>query len=160
MSGETTFPEESRTCQEKTWPPVASRGGVETAGCGGWVASGGPETSHVGRVAEAEKGALSVGSPFRRPVREEKVSEVRRRETGKAEGTERNSLRERKGCQTGTRLGNTPRCSVNYCLLRGSEATVQISTCGPATHGLDGSSGASASGLGPGGLDRISSRYL
>lgn len=51
---------------------MASRGGVEVTGFGGWAASGAPETSHVGHGAEAQEGALSVGSPFGRLVGEEK----------------------------------------------------------------------------------------
>lgn len=58
------------------------------------------------RAVEVEEGALRVGDSFWNFVRERQVSEVRRRKTSKTERTERNSLRQRAGCQTGTQLGN------------------------------------------------------
>lgn len=74
------------------------------------------------------------------------MSEVRRRKRSKTERTERNPFG--KSCQTGARLGNIQQHLVDYCLLRGSEATMQMSTCRPAKNALDRSSGASSLGLG------------
>lgn len=93
--------------------------------CGFW-------DSDFHKVGEAGKEALSVGYSFRKPVRERKVREVRRRKTNKTERSKRNSLRRRDSCQTGTGIGNIQHHLVNYCLLKGSEATMQISMCRPA----------------------------
>ena len=75
---------------------------------------------------------MRVGYSFRKFVRERKVREVRRLKTSKTERTERNSLKGRDTCQTGTKTGNIQHHLVNYCLLKGSEATMQISMCRPA----------------------------
>lgn len=78
---------------------------------------------------------MRVGYSFRKFVRERKVREVRRLKTSKTERTERISLRGRDTCQTGTEIGNIQHQLVNYCLLKGSEATMRISMCRPAKKG-------------------------
>lgn len=70
------------------------------------------------------------------------MRKVRSRETNETERTERNSFRGRDGCQTGTEIENIQHHLVNYCLLKGSEATMQISMCRPAKYALDRSFGA------------------
>ena len=68
---------------------------------------GGFSDSNFHIVREIERETQSVGYSFTKPVRERKVTEVRRQKTSETERMARNSLRRRKRCQTGAELGNT-----------------------------------------------------